>query len=49
MKGARLPLGANLVEGINNKTKVIKRVGYGFRDDAYFFFKIRARLPGAGR
>lgn len=41
----RWPLGTNLVEGINNKIKVIKRMAYGFRDDAYFFLKIRAALP----
>lgn len=44
----RWPLGTNLVEGINNKIKVIKRVAYGFRDDAYFFLKIRAAFPGVG-
>lgn len=44
----RWPLGTNLVEGINNKIKVIKRVAYGFRDDAYFFLKIRAAFPGLG-
>jgi transposase len=43
------PLGTNLVEGINNKIKVIKRMAYGFRDDAYFFLKIRAAFPGVGR
>lgn len=44
----RWPLGTNLIEGINNKIKVIKRVAYGFRDDAYFFLKIRAAFPGVG-
>lgn len=44
----RWPLGTNLVEGINNKIKVIKRMAYGFRDDAYFFLKIRAAFPGLG-
>lgn len=44
----RWPLGTNLVEGINNKIKVIKRMAYGFRDDAYFFLKIRAAFPGVG-
>jgi len=43
------PLGTNLIEGINNKIKVIKRVAYGFRDDQYFFLKIRAAFPGVGR
>lgn len=44
----RWPLGTNLVEGINNKIKVIKRMAYGFRDDTYFFLKIRAAFPGLG-
>jgi transposase len=42
----RFALGTNLIEGINNKIKVIKRMAYGFRDDAYFFLKIRAAFPG---
>ena len=45
----RWPLGTNLIEGINNKIKVIKRMAYGFRDDGYFFLKIRAAFPGVGR
>ena len=45
----RWPLGTNLIEGINNRIKVIKRMAYGFRDDAYFFLKIRAAFPGVGR
>ena len=44
----RFPLGTNLIEAINNKIKVIKRMAYGFRDDAYFFLKIRAAFPGVG-
>ena len=44
----RFPMGTNLIEGINNKIKVIKRMAYGFRDDAYFFLKIRAAFPGLG-
>ena len=28
------PLGTNLIECINNKIKVIKRIPYGFADDA---------------
>ena len=44
----RYPLGTNLIEGINNKIKVIKRMAYGFRDDDYFFLKIRAAFPGVG-
>jgi transposase len=41
-------MGTNLVEGINNRIKVIKRVAYGFRHNAYFFLKIRAAFPGLG-
>ena len=49
----RLPLvvsvpavGTSVLEGINNKIKVLKRMAYGFRDDDYFFLKIRAAFPG---
>ena len=40
------PLHTSLLEGVNNRIKVIKRMAYGFRDDAYFFLKIRAAFPG---
>ena len=43
------PLGTNLIESINTRIKFIKRMAYGFRDDAYFFLKIRAAFPGVGR
>jgi transposase len=43
---ARWPLHTSLLEGINNKIKVIKRMAYGLRDDAYFFLKIRSAFPG---
>jgi transposase len=42
----RWPLGTSLIEGINNTIKVIKRMAYGYRDDAYFFLRIRAAFPG---
>lgn len=42
----RWPLSTSLIEGMNNKIKVIKRMAYGFRDDDYFFLKIRAAFPG---
>jgi transposase len=42
----RWPLNTSVLEGINNKIKVIKRMAYGFRDDEYFFLKIRAAFPG---
>ncbi|HUO87141.1 MAG TPA: ISL3 family transposase [Thermoanaerobaculia bacterium] len=40
------PLHTSLLEGINNRIKVIKRMAYGFRDEDYFFLKIRAAFPG---
>jgi transposase len=46
---ARWPLGTSLLEGMNNKIKVIKRMAYGFRDETYFFLKIRAAFPRIAR
>lgn len=40
------PIGTSFLEGMNNKIKVIKRMAYGFRDDEYFFLKVRAAFPG---
>ena len=31
---------------MNNRIKVLKRMAYGFRDDTYFFLKIRQAFPG---
>lgn len=45
----RHPLNTSVVEGINNTIKVIKRRAYGYRDDEYFFLKIRAAFPGIPR
>jgi transposase len=42
----RYPLNTGLLEGINNKIKVLKRMAYGFRNDTYFFLKIRSAFPG---
>ena len=42
----RFPIHTGILEGINNKVKVIKRVAYGFRDQDYFFLKIRAHFKG---
>ncbi|HUW31081.1 MAG TPA: transposase, partial [Planctomycetota bacterium] len=33
-------------EGVNNKVKVIKRIAYGFRDQEYFFYKLRGHFTG---
>jgi hypothetical protein len=38
-------LGTNLLEGTNNKFKVVTIVAYGFGDDEYFFLAIRADFP----
>lgn len=43
------PLTTGFLEGINNKIKVLKRMAYGFRDEEYFFLKIRAAFPGIPR
>jgi transposase len=49
LASARFPLHTSLLEGINNKIKVIKRMAYGFRDSDYFFLKIKAAFPGKAR
>lgn len=36
----------NRLEGANNKIKVIKRTGYGYRDFDFFALKIKSLLPG---
>ena len=42
----RWKLNTSVVEGVNNKIKVLKRIAYGYRDEDYFFLKIRAAFPG---
>jgi transposase len=42
----RYPFHTSLLEGINNKIKVLKRMAFGYRDDAYFFLKIMDAFPG---
>ena len=42
----RYPLHTSLLEGINNRIKVLKRMAYGYRDHAYFFLKIMDAFPG---
>lgn len=46
---ARYRLHTGLIEGMNNRIKVIKRMAYGYRDQEYFFLKIRAAFPGHAR
>jgi transposase len=38
---AEYPIGTSMLEGINNKIKVIKRKAYGFYDDQYFILKVK--------
>lgn len=45
LASARFHLHASLLEGVNNRIKVIKRMAYGFRDSKYFFLKIKAAFP----
>lgn len=42
-------LHTSVLEGMNNKIKVIKRMAYGYRDNDYFFLKIKAAFPGKAR
>lgn len=38
---AAFPVSTGKLEGFNNKIKVAKRIGYGYRDETYFFTLIR--------
>lgn len=49
LASAIYPMNSSILEGVNNKIKVIKRMPYGFRDSAYFFLKIKAAFPGKAR
>lgn len=42
-------LNTSVLEGMNNRIKVIKRQAYGFRNADYFFLKIKAAFPGKAR
>lgn len=42
-------MNTSVLEGMNNKIKVIKRMAYGYRDNDYFFLKIKAAFPGKVR
>lgn len=47
--GVRYRLNTSVLEGMNNRIKVIKRMAYGYRDSDYFFLKIKAVFPGNPR
>ena len=49
LASAIFPMNSSILEGVNNRIKVIKRMAYGFRDSAYFFLKIKAAFPGKTR
>ena len=38
---ASFPISTSKLEGFNNKIKVVKRIGFGYRDDDFFFSLIR--------
>ncbi|HBO1124593.1 TPA: ISL3 family transposase, partial [Pseudomonas aeruginosa] len=42
LASAKYHMHTSLLEGVNNRIKVIKRMAYGFRDSDYFFLKIKA-------
>jgi transposase len=42
-------LNTSVLEGMNNRIKVLKRMAYGYRDNNYFFMKIKAAFPGKAR
>ena len=42
-------MNSSVLEGVNNRIKVIKRMAYGFRDASYFFLKIKDAFPGKAR
>lgn len=44
--GCAYGINTSIVEGLNNTTKALKRVAFGFHDTEYFFLKIRALSLG---
>jgi len=46
VSSAEFQLNTSVLEGMNNRIKVIKRMAYGYRDNTYFFLKIKAAFPG---
>lgn len=49
LASAIYPMNSSILEGVNNRIKVIKRMAYGFRDASYFFLKIKDAFPGKAR
>lgn len=46
---AEFQLITSVLEGMKKRIKSIKRMAYGFRDNDYFFMKIKAIYPGKPR
>lgn len=49
VSSAHYRLNTSVLEGMNNKIKVLKRMAYGYRDKTYFFLKIKDAFPGKAR
>ena len=49
LASAIFPMHTSILEGVNNRIKVIKRMAYGYRDADYFFLKIKDAFPGKAR
>jgi len=49
LSSALYRMNTSVLEGMNNRIKVIKRMAYGYRDTDYFFLKIKAAFPGKAR
>ena len=43
---ADYPIGTSMLEGVNNKIKLIKRKAYGYHDTEYFTLKVKQAFPG---
>jgi transposase len=42
-------MNTSILEGVNQRIKVIKRMAHGFWDSAYLFLEITAAFPGKAR
>jgi len=38
-----------ILEGTNNRIRVMRQMAYGYRGNDYFFLKVRAAFPGKAR
>lgn len=43
---ADYPIGTSVLEGVNNKIKLLKRRAYGYHDAEYFALKVKQAFPG---